>query len=194
VPSAPHIIRERLMRPPNAVPDHGICMRNGRPVRLGPAHTNVVSFAPAKVNEPTELWPGELAADFWLPWVTYLEVPQKPKVCTVPEIIKAFAMVFDVRPDELKGPRRTFPLTLYRQAAYAITRRLTTKSFPQIGWHFGGRDHSTVMYACRKMRPHIDAVEAELGSDAASPIEWAMSMQRRLQGVKFGLHSPEVSQ
>jgi chromosomal replication initiator protein len=37
-----------------------------------------------------------------------------------------------------------------------LTRELTNLSLPEIGQHFGGKDHTTVLYACRKIKANID--------------------------------------
>ena len=50
---------------------------------------------------------------------------------------------------DLLSKRRTRNLARPRQMAMALTRELTQHSLPEIGDAFGGRDHSTVMYACR---------------------------------------------
>jgi chromosomal replication initiator protein len=52
---------------------------------------------------------------------------------------------------ELKGKRRTKAIAYPRQVAMFLSRDMTSCSFPEIGQKIGGRDHSTVMYACSKM-------------------------------------------
>ncbi len=54
--------------------------------------------------------------------------------------------------EELCGPNRTRNLVLARQIAMYLCRELTEMSLPQIGAEFGGRDHTTVMHAERKIR------------------------------------------
>jgi chromosomal replication initiator protein len=53
--------------------------------------------------------------------------------------------------NELKSKRRTQNLVVPRQIAMFLTRRLVNLSFPAIGEQFGGRDHTTVLHACRQV-------------------------------------------
>ncbi|MEW6581389.1 MAG: chromosomal replication initiator protein DnaA [Actinomycetota bacterium] len=56
---------------------------------------------------------------------------------------------------ELKGQKRTKRLVVPRQVAMYLCRELTDSSLPQIGRSFGGRDHSTVIYAVQKVKEQI---------------------------------------
>ncbi len=67
-------------------------------------------------------------------------------------IIEATASYFGVRAAEIKGKKRLKEIAYARQVAMYLTRKLTGLSFPDIGKKFGGKDHSTVMYACKKMQ------------------------------------------
>jgi chromosomal replication initiator protein len=58
---------------------------------------------------------------------------------------------FGVNGEALCGPRRTRTVALPRQVAMYLTRQLTDLSLVEIGRMFGGRDHTTVMYACAKV-------------------------------------------
>jgi len=68
---------------------------------------------------------------------------------TAGEILVETAKHFAVRPAELASPKRTRALTRARQTAMYLTRQLTTLSLEEIGQHYGGRDHSTVLHAER---------------------------------------------
>jgi len=74
---------------------------------------------------------------------------------TADEIIAAAAASYGYSPDELAGPSRRQPLVLSRQIAMYLCRDLTDLSLPKIGRRFGGRDHSTVLYAVGKIRQLI---------------------------------------
>jgi len=74
---------------------------------------------------------------------------------TVEEIQKAVAKHFSLRVADLKGPRRTKTIVEPRQIAMYLVRDLTSCSFPEIGSHFGGRDHSTVIHSIDKVRERI---------------------------------------
>lgn len=67
------------------------------------------------------------------------------------DIISRTAEYFDLAVDELYGPSRTQQIATARQIAMYLCRELTPLSLPKIGQLFGGRDHTTVMYAHRKI-------------------------------------------
>ncbi|MBS9533761.1 chromosomal replication initiator protein DnaA [Mycobacterium sp. M1] len=66
-------------------------------------------------------------------------------------IMAVIAEYFDITVEELRGPGKTRPLAQSRQIAMYLCRELTDLSLPKIGQAFG-RDHTTVMYAERKIR------------------------------------------
>jgi chromosomal replication initiator protein len=74
------------------------------------------------------------------------------------QIVKRVAALFDITEKELLGTSRLRNVLLPRQVAMYLTRALTKLSLPQIGAFFAGRDHTTVLHACRK-------VEAELAEN-----------------------------
>jgi chromosomal replication initiator protein len=75
---------------------------------------------------------------------------------TAPErILAVVAERFGVKPDALFGPRRTRTIAMPRQVAMYLTRQLTDLSLGEIGRLFGGRDHTTVIYACDKVATMI---------------------------------------
>jgi chromosomal replication initiator protein len=67
------------------------------------------------------------------------------------DIISRTAEYFDLAVDDLYGPSRAQQIALARQIAMYLCRELTSLSLPKIGQLFGGRDHTTVMYACKKI-------------------------------------------
>jgi chromosomal replication initiator protein len=71
---------------------------------------------------------------------------------TAIEIMNATAAYFGVSMDDLCGTSRSRVLVTARQIAMYLCRELTDLSLPKIGQHFGGRDHTTVMHADRKIR------------------------------------------
>ena len=82
-------------------------------------------------------------------------VPSETGQITVGHIIAETAVYFGVTVDDIKGPSRSRNLTMARQIAMYLSRELTEHSFPQLGQHFGGRDHTTVMHAEKKIRQLI---------------------------------------
>lgn len=68
------------------------------------------------------------------------------------DIINIVATYFSVSFDEIVGPWRAKNVVFPRQVAMYLTRELTSQSLHDIGLIFGGRDHSTVMHACKKIQ------------------------------------------
>ncbi len=73
------------------------------------------------------------------------------------QIIKAVGADYGVSPADMKGPRRHRNITVPRQLAMYLVRELTDESLPQIGALFGGRDHSTVINALKRVEALRDA-------------------------------------
>ena len=71
------------------------------------------------------------------------------KSITVDRIQRAVAAQFDLRVSDLTGPRRPKNIAEARQVAMFLTRQLTRLPLMQIGEEFGGRDHGTVIHACK---------------------------------------------
>ncbi len=74
---------------------------------------------------------------------------------TAATIMAVVAEFFGVTMDELCGPGKTKALAQSRQIAMYLCRELTDLSLPRIGQTFGGRDHTTVMHADKKIRNEI---------------------------------------
>jgi len=72
------------------------------------------------------------------------------------QVLKAVAEVFGLSPDELLGRSRSRDVALPRQVAMYLMREEVNASLPQIGEVLGGRDHTTVMYACEKVADLIE--------------------------------------
>jgi chromosomal replication initiator protein len=68
---------------------------------------------------------------------------------TVDEIQKTVAAHFAMKPEDLLGARRSRAIARPRQAAMYLAKTLTTRSYPDIGRRFGGRDHTTVLHAVK---------------------------------------------
>lgn len=73
------------------------------------------------------------------------------KLITIDKIQKLVAGYYKIRVADLLSSRRTRSITRPRQLAMAISKQLTRHSLPEIGGAFGGRDHTTVLHACRKI-------------------------------------------
>jgi len=76
----------------------------------------------------------------------------KRKVITAEDIQDAVATRFHLKISDLKSKRRTKTLVYPRQIAMFLCRDLTDASFPEIGRDFGGKDHTTIIHACKQMQ------------------------------------------
>jgi chromosomal replication initiator protein len=79
---------------------------------------------------------------------------------TIERIAQSVSRYFQVETRELRSRGRSRQTLVPRQVSMYLARRLTTLSLEQIGDYFGGRDHSTVLHACKK-------VEEAISSDAS---------------------------
>jgi chromosomal replication initiator protein len=73
------------------------------------------------------------------------------KLVTIENIQKLVAEYFKIRVADLLSSRRNRSITRPRQIAMSLSKSLTRHSLPEIGNAFGGRDHTTVLHACRKV-------------------------------------------
>lgn len=94
----------------------------------------------------------ELAGDV----IKDIIVPKNNKPITIDLIKKTVASYFNITVDNLCSKTRTKDLAMYRQIGMYLARDLTNTSLPNIGKSFGGRDHTTVMYACDKVKELLE--------------------------------------
>ncbi len=73
------------------------------------------------------------------------------RTLTTASIQKVVAEYYNIRVSDLHSKKRSRSITRPRQLAMAVTKELTTYSLPEIGDSFGGRDHTTVIHACKKI-------------------------------------------
>jgi chromosomal replication initiator protein len=73
------------------------------------------------------------------------------RLITIENIQKAVAEYYKMRVADLLSRRRTRTIARPRQLAMALSKELTEHSLPEIGEAFGGRDHTTVLHACRRI-------------------------------------------
>ncbi len=78
-------------------------------------------------------------------------IQERKKVVTVEDILKSVSERFQIKIVEIKSKKRTKNLVIPRQIGMYLTRKLTNLSFPEIGKAFGGKDHSTVIHACKQI-------------------------------------------
>ena len=82
-------------------------------------------------------------------------IVENQKKITVDLIQRIVADYFEVRPSDMTAKRRTRSVAYPRHIAMYLSREMTTLSFPELGEQFGGRDHTTVLHACEKIKKDI---------------------------------------
>lgn len=107
-----------------------------------------VSAYSSLINQPIDLNMAEIALRDILPEDADVEI-------TAPSIMEVTAEYFEITLDTLRGAGKTRAVAHARQLAMYLCRELTDLSLPKIGDHFGGKDHTTVMYADRKIRKEM---------------------------------------
>ncbi|MEW6765928.1 MAG: chromosomal replication initiator protein DnaA [Pseudomonadota bacterium] len=86
------------------------------------------------------------------------------RLVTIDNIQKTVAQYYKLKVDDLLSERRSRSITRPRQMAMALAKELTNHSLPEIGQAFGGRDHTTVIHACRKIA-ELRESDGRLGED-----------------------------
>ena len=74
------------------------------------------------------------------------------KLVTIDNIQRTVAEYYKIKVADLLSKRRNRSIARPRQLAMMLSKELTSHSLPEIGDNFGGRDHTTVLHACRKMK------------------------------------------
>ncbi|EKD77924.1 MAG: chromosomal replication initiation protein [uncultured bacterium] len=74
------------------------------------------------------------------------------KLVTIENIQRTVSEYYKIKVADILSKRRNRSVTRPRQMAMALAKELTTHSLPEIGDAFGGRDHTTVLHACRKVK------------------------------------------
>jgi chromosomal replication initiator protein len=141
------LIRVRRLRVAHGAPAHLL----GGPRRSSRASTRVPARAPGRPRR----CPGDRAR------------------ISLEGIVQLVCVTFSVTPDELVSTARTARIAWPRQLAMYLAREHTDASLPVIGRHFGGRSHTTVMYALRR-------TSERLAADAEA-LDTAQALSRRLR-------------
>ncbi|HEU4683239.1 MAG TPA: chromosomal replication initiator protein DnaA [Nitrospira sp.] len=90
-------------------------------------------------------------------------IGDKKKIVAMEDIQEVVSTWFHVKIADLKSRRRSKTLVHPRQIAMYLCRELTDASYPEIGRHFGGKDHTTIIHACRQI---TKARESDTGLQA----------------------------
>ncbi len=83
---------------------------------------------------------------------------------TIDEIQRRVSEHYNIRLSDMIGPRRMRTLARPRQIAMYLSKQLTSRSLPEIGRSFGGRDHTTVMHGVRKIE-ELKMLDSQISDD-----------------------------
>ncbi len=83
---------------------------------------------------------------------------------TIDEIQRKVSEHYNIRLSDMIGPRRMRTLARPRQIAMYLSKQLTSRSLPEIGRSFGGRDHTTVMHGVRKIE-ELKMLDSQISDD-----------------------------
>jgi chromosomal replication initiator protein len=86
------------------------------------------------------------------------------KLVTIENIQKTVAEYYKIRIADLLSKRRSRSIARPRQVAMALAKELTNHSLPEIGDAFGGRDHTTVLHACKRIK-ELRESDRRIGED-----------------------------
>lgn len=160
------VIRARLRNPPNAVFDRGIDLRRrDEPEPVVVVDLPVLPIPP--IPPPIDFALERLirqASDIETAFhcKTDPEVFRRPKISDIIRIVAAF---YGVHVTDMLSERRTANVLRPRHIACYLAKELTLHSLPEIGRRMGGRDHTTILHAVRKIaleREQIDRTRDEI--------------------------------
>lgn len=86
------------------------------------------------------------------------------KLVSIDNIQRVVAEYYKIKVSDLHSKRRTRSVARPRQVAMALSKELTNMSLPEIGNHFGGRDHTTVLHGCRKVA-ELREIDSDIRED-----------------------------
>lgn len=89
------------------------------------------------------------------------------KLVTIENIQKTVADYYKIRVADILSKRRSRSVARPRQVAMALSKELTSHSLPEIGDAFGGRDHTTIMHGCRKVK-ELKESDSRINEDYAN--------------------------
>ena len=83
---------------------------------------------------------------------------------SIEEIQRKVAEHYNIRLSDMIGPKRLRTIARPRQVAMYLSKQLTSRSLPEIGRRFGGRDHTTIMHGVKKIE-ELSAIDSQLADD-----------------------------
>lgn len=124
---------------------------------------------PAQSIDEVAVWVERQKQNFKEPW--FLVEAELNRKLSIREIQEAVAAYYRVTVSGILSARRTHDVIKPRHVAYYLSKAFTTKSLPQIGWYFAGRDHTSILSGVRKidrLRISDPQLEIDLHKIAAS--------------------------
>ena len=103
-----------------------------------------------RINAFSSLTKAEITVDFARE-ILGKSLEGRERGCSIEVVQKVVAEFYKINISDLKSPRRTKSLAYPRQIAMYLCKKHVRSSFPEIGNRFGGKDHTTVMHACKKI-------------------------------------------
>lgn len=161
-------VKARLMFPPNAVADTGINLLRVRGIsgyqqereRALAREQDDKKRLSLAIERAIQQYVAEQAKKISL-FEEVSALPMMPSI-KAEQVMKAMWVTTGLTPAELQSSRRTREIVIPRHIAIMLCRLLTSKSYPEIGRLFGGRDHATILHAVRRMKPVEDIVRSKL--------------------------------
>src|SRR5690606_26746145 len=86
------------------------------------------------------------------------------RMISIDNIQRTVAEYYKIKISDLSSQRRNRSVARPRQVAMSLAKELTNHSLPEIGNNFGGRDHTTVLHACRKIE-ELKETSADIRED-----------------------------
>jgi chromosomal replication initiation ATPase DnaA len=110
-----------------------------------------------------------------------LSTPRPPKIDTIKAVT---AKVGNITKTEIESPDRKWKFAGPRQAAMYLSRHLTKCSYPQIGRLFGDRDHTTVLFAYRKVSAALEKHPDDRSEREHRVVEVVREAERNLSALR----------
>ena len=122
---------------------------------IAPSNIRVLEGALIKVTAAASLLGREISLALAIEHLKDHAVDPGDRPPSIAAVKKAVADHFHLEVDQLAARTRAQSIVLPRQLAMYLARELLSSSYPEIARHFGGKDHTTVMYACTKIKEKL---------------------------------------
>jgi len=157
--------RDRLSRMhAKTVPDPGINMRNGRPIKRPPdwfpVRAKVHGRFAERLPSSSLCWKTSYSPNGIHLWSVVYDI----EPITLAKIKRIICQHFNLKMVELVSPRRNSALVNARHIAFYLAKKFTSFSYAQIATHFGGRDHTTILHGIQRIEKRLQS-QRELAAE-----------------------------